>query len=73
MTPARFKQLVEKHFADPEQSGNDQDLGQQAFARWLPVHPRTMRRWIANGPPPATARLMLTIDKLGGADKIPNA
>lgn len=58
MTPERFRKLVAKHFADPEGSRNENDEGQQAFARWLPCGPRTVRRYVVDGPPAAVARLL---------------
>jgi hypothetical protein len=59
MTPRQFATLVERHFAG-ERGG---DEGQNAFARWLPADPRTVRRWIAEGPPVAVARLLKLIDE----------
>jgi hypothetical protein len=62
MTPERFRKLIAKHFADPAGSRNENDEGQQAFARWLPAAPRSVRRWVVDGPPAAVARLLELIE-----------
>lgn len=60
MTPARFRELVERLFA----SDREHDTGLSAFARWLPLDGRQVRRYALDETkiPPAIARLLELLD-----------